>query len=102
MKYVVVAQLTELSETHGHRVTVEDSTIALFLVDGQVHAIDDRCTHAGASLATGEVCDGEITCPRHGAVFDVRSGEAIGPPAEDDVATWPVRVVDGHVEIEIE
>jgi 3-phenylpropionate/trans-cinnamate dioxygenase ferredoxin subunit len=101
MKFVVVAQLCELSTDRGYPVMVDDSPIALFLVDGQVHAIDDRCTHAGASLAAGAVCDGEITCPRHGAVFDVRSGEAIGPPAQDDVGTWPVRVIDGRVEIGI-
>ncbi|MBX9638561.1 MAG: non-heme iron oxygenase ferredoxin subunit [Mycobacteriaceae bacterium] len=102
MKYVVVAQLSQLSTGRGYPVMVDKSAVALFLVDERVHAIDDRCTHAGASLAAGEVCDGEVTCPRHGAVFDVRSGEAIGPPAEDDVATWPVRVVDGRVEIGIE
>ncbi|MHA7649390.1 Rieske (2Fe-2S) protein [Mycobacterium sp. ML4] len=101
MKYVVVAELTELPADRGHTVTVAGSPVALFLVDGQIHAIDDRCTHAGASLAAGLLCDGEITCPRHGAIFDVRSGQAIGPPAEDDVATWPARIVDGHVEIGI-
>lgn len=102
MKYVAVAQLCELSADRGYPVMIDDSPIALFLVDGQIHAIDDRCTHAGAALAASEVCDGAITCPSHGAVFDVCTGEALGPPAEDNLATWPVRVVDGQVEIGLE
>ena len=101
MKYVRAARLEDLTAEHGYLAEVDGARIALFLVDGQVYAIDDRCTHAGASLATGEVCDGEVTCPRHGAIFDVRTGEAVGTPAEEDVSTWPVRVVDGHVEIEV-
>lgn len=101
MDYVGVAQLSDLPVDRGHVVTVGDAPIALFLVDGQVYAIDDRCPHAGASLGAGELCDGEVVCTRHGAMFDVRSGEVVGPPAEDDVATWPVRVVDGRIEIGI-
>ena len=81
---------------------IADGTpIAVFLVDGEVYAIDDSCPHAGASLSTGDLCDGEVICPRHGTMFDVRSGEAVGPPAEDDVRTWPVRIVDGRIEIGI-
>lgn len=102
MKYVDVAHLHDLSADRGLAVTVDDARIALFIVDGQVYAIDDRCPHAGASLAAGELCDGEVICTRHGAMFDVRSGEVVGPPADQDVATWPVRVTDGRIEIGIE
>lgn len=102
MKYIPVAELSELSTETGHPVMVGDTRVALFLVDDEVCAISDRCTHAMASLAAGEVCDGEVTCPRHGAIFDLRTGEAVGPPAEDDVQVWKVRVVDGSVEIETE
>lgn len=99
MKYVDVAQLSDLPADRGYLVSVGDSPIALFLVEGEVYAVDDRCPHAGASLATGELCDGEVVCPRHGAMFDVRSGEAVGPPAEGDITSWPVRVIDGRIEI---
>ncbi len=100
MTYVEVAKLSDLSADRGHLVSVEESPVALFLVEGQVYAIDDRCPHAGASLATGDLCDGAVVCPRHGAMFDVCSGEALGPPAEEDVKSWRVRVTDGRVEIE--
>lgn len=99
MNYVSVARVEDLREDRGFLVTVAGTPLALFLLEGRVYAIDDRCPHAGASLASGELCDGEVVCPRHGAMFDVRSGEAVGPPAEDDVTTWPVRVVDGVIEI---
>jgi 3-phenylpropionate/trans-cinnamate dioxygenase ferredoxin subunit len=99
MEYVDVANLSDLPADRGYLVSVDDSPIALFLVEGQVYAVDDRCPHAGASLATGELCDGEVVCPRHGAMFDVRSGEAVGPPAEEDIRSWPVRVIDGRIEI---
>ena len=101
MEYVDVGEFADLRSDRGYLVIADGNPIAVFLVDGEVYAIDDSCPHAGASLSTGDLCDGEVICPRHGAMFDVRSGEAVGPPAEDDVRTWPVRIVDGHIEIGI-
>lgn len=76
--------------------------VALFCDDGDVHALDDTCTHAGASLSEGGVRDGAVRCPRHGAPFDLRTGEALGYPASEDVRTYETKVEDGVVYVRVE
>jgi 3-phenylpropionate/trans-cinnamate dioxygenase ferredoxin subunit len=77
-------------EAHGRRVAVCNK-------DGQVFAIDDRCTHDNGPLGEGELVDGEIECPRHGARFDIKTGKAMCLPAVGYVATYPVAVRDGEI-----
>ncbi len=81
-----------------HRVVDADGTdAAVFNVNGEILAVEDVCTHDGAQL-TGGPADGlEVVCPRHGARFCLRTGEALTPPAYEAVAVLPVQVVDGVV-----
>jgi 3-phenylpropionate/trans-cinnamate dioxygenase ferredoxin subunit len=74
-----------------------DTAIAVYNVDGDLYAIEDVCTHDGGDLAGGEVHGFEVECPRHGARFDLRSGEATLAPATEPVAAFPVRVEAGRV-----
>jgi 3-phenylpropionate/trans-cinnamate dioxygenase ferredoxin subunit len=71
-------------------VEVDGRAIALFNVDGTFYAIDDVCTHDGGPLAEGDLQGCEIECPRHGARFDVRTGEALSMPAFEPVATHEI------------
>jgi 3-phenylpropionate/trans-cinnamate dioxygenase ferredoxin component len=64
---------------------------------GAVYAVEDRCTHDDAPLEGGEVEACEIICPRHGSRFDLRSGEALNPPAYEPLRTFPVRIEAGRV-----
>jgi 3-phenylpropionate/trans-cinnamate dioxygenase ferredoxin subunit len=64
-----------------------------------LYAIDDVCTHDDGPVGEGEVDGFTITCPRHGARFDIRSGKALSLPAVVDVNTYPVREKDGWIEI---
>lgn len=66
-----------------------------------VHAIEPWCSHAFQELACGMVRDGWIACPAHGARFDLASGEPLNPPATKPVATFPLRVRDGTVEVAV-
>lgn len=66
--------------------------IAIFNVDGTYYAIEDSCTHDDGPLADGELYDHEIECPRHGARFDIRSGEALTLPAVKATRRFDVRV----------
>ncbi|HEY6281434.1 MAG TPA: Rieske 2Fe-2S domain-containing protein, partial [Burkholderiales bacterium] len=75
--------------------------IALFNVDGDYCAISDTCSHHGGPLSEGELAGKEVTCPWHGAVFDVTTGEVLGPPAMESVACYKVRVSGNSIEIEI-
>ena len=64
-------------------------------------AVDNTCTHRGGPLAEGEVSGHEVTCPYHGATFDVRTGAVLGPPAERAVACYGVRVTGTDIEVEV-
>lgn len=82
-------------------VEIDGKLIALFNVDGAVHAIDHNCTHRGGPLAEGLLEGTEVTCPWHGAVFDVTSGGVLGAPAPRDVARHDVRVTGEDIEIQL-
>ncbi|MGM7701554.1 Rieske (2Fe-2S) protein [Pseudalkalibacillus sp. Hm43] len=70
--------------------------IAVFVHDGEIHAVDNRCPHMGFPLHMGSLCDGILTCHWHHARFDVKSGGTLDPWA-DDVPTYPVEVVNDQV-----
>ena len=67
----------------------------LFNLDGQYYAIADVCTHDAGQLSGGTVEGDIIVCPRHGARFCIRTGEALSAPAYEPTDTFPVRVHDG-------
>lgn len=94
----VVAE-SALAEGEHVVVDVDGDDVALFKIDGQFFAIADVCTHDGAEIASGELDGDEIVCPRHGARFCVKTGQVKCAPAYEDVATFPVRVVAGRVQL---
>ena len=94
-----VAAVKDLPPGTHTTVTVEDVTIAVFNLAGQFYAIEDICTHDGGSLTGGEMDGDEIVCPRHGARFSIKTGAVLAPPAYEGVATFPVRVQDGRVQV---
>jgi 3-phenylpropionate/trans-cinnamate dioxygenase ferredoxin subunit len=99
--FVRVARTDEIGPGEARLVEVKGRQIALFNVDGEYFAIDNMCTHEEASLAEGEVSGHEVSCPLHGAKFDIRTGEVLGPPAYDDVARFDVRVLGNDIEIDV-
>lgn len=102
MARVEIAPLADFPEGAGLRVEVEEHRIAMFKVGDDVYALGDRCSHAEASLAEGEVFDTEVECPRHGAAFDLTTGEALTLPATSPVAAYAAEVEDGTVYLKIE
>jgi len=94
-----VARTGEIEEGGCRVVVVDDAPIAVFHIGGDYYAIADLCTHDGGELASGEVENDEVICPRHGARFCIRTGEVRAPPAYEDVDTFPVRVEGGMVQV---
>ena len=82
-------------------VDVAGTRVALYNLDGEIFATSPSCTHVEADLSEGFIEDDEIVCPLHFASFNIRTGEAGGPPANGDLTTYPVRVNDGDIEVEI-
>lgn len=98
---IEIAPLVELPDGRGVLLEVEDERIALFRIGDAVHAIGDRCSHAEASLAEGEIFDGEVECPRHGSPFDLLTGEPGSLPATTPVPVYRTAVRDGVVYLTI-
>ncbi len=97
---VAVAPLTDLPEGRGVLVEIGDERIAVFRIGNDVYAIGDRCSHAEASLAEGDVYGIEVECPRHGSEFDLRTGEPRSLPATRPVPVYEAGIVDGMVFID--
>lgn len=76
--------------------------ISVFHTEGRYFAIDDTCTHQDASLADGWIVGCVVECPLHAAQFDLRTGVAMCPPANDAVRTYPVVVADGVIYVDTE
>lgn len=87
-----VCRVDELPPGSHRAVAIEDTEIAVFNCGGEFFAIEDVCTHDGEKLTGGPVENCEITCPRHGARFDIRTGEALTPPAYEPTEIFPVKV----------
>ena len=68
---------------------------------GRYYAIDDTCTHRGGPLSEGEVDGTTVTCPWHGARFDVRNGTVLNPPAAKGVCSYSVRVDGNDIKVEV-
>ena len=101
-KFVKVATTDVIAAPgEGKLVGAAGKKIALFKVDGTFYAIDETCTHRGGPLSEGLLLGIEVTCPWHGAVFDVRTGNVLSPPAPQDVARYNVRVEGEDIEIEL-
>jgi 3-phenylpropionate/trans-cinnamate dioxygenase ferredoxin component len=79
-----------------------DRSLAICNVDGEIFAIDNRCTHDNGPLGEGKLDGDQIECPRHDARFDVRTGHATRLPAVRPVKTYPVRVEKGIVCVDLE
>jgi 3-phenylpropionate/trans-cinnamate dioxygenase ferredoxin subunit len=84
---------------------VEGFYVAAVLLEGELHAFEDRCTHDGESLTGAELetdsstpC-GVVICPRHGARFCLRTGAALTPPAYEPLKVFSARIRDGRVEV---
>src|SRR5918996_5399810 len=98
-KWITLARADELRPGERRIVNADDIMIAVFNVDGAYYAIEDVCTHDGAPLAGGVLEGDQIICPRHGAHFCLKTGEALTPPAYEPVATFSVRVENGLVQV---
>ena len=100
-EFVKVATVDDLAPGQAKCVEVNDKEIALFNIGGSFHAIDNTCTHVGGPLSEGELEGAQVTCPWHGGVFDVTTGEVLGPPPGRAVNRYNVREEDSAIEIEV-
>lgn len=112
MKEEQVAEVDEWTEVGNMSTLFKDSNrystvingvkVGLFLIDGQVYALDDICTHGNAKLSEGEVYGFEIECPLHAGAFDIRNGKALCAPLTRDTRAHEVRQIEDRILVKVE
>lgn len=101
-EWIDVSKQSELAVGGRTVVQTDAGEIAVFNLAGEYHAIEDICSHDGGELASGD-CEGDqIICPRHGARFCIKSGKSLTPPAYEDIESFPVRISDGVIQVDID
>ncbi len=101
LEFIEISPASELPSGQRLFVDVGDRPIVIFNIAGQFFAIGDVCTHDDGPLGDGDIEGFNIVCPRHGAEFDVRTGKVMQMPAVVDIPAYPVRVVDGQIQVGI-
>ena len=99
--FVTVAKAGFLEPGELMYVEVDDEPVCLINIDGELHAINDVCTHEEASLSDGTIIDGEIECPLHGGAFDIRTGQPTSFPVVVAIEKYAVRVVGDEVQVSV-
>ena len=89
--------IDEIESGQSQSVFVDDYPALVARIDDQFYVVEDVCTHDGQPLTGGKICDGQIACPRHGAKFDLKTGEAKTMPATKSIKAFHVEVRDGAV-----
>ncbi|MFT5132060.1 MAG: 3-phenylpropionate/trans-cinnamate dioxygenase ferredoxin subunit [Gammaproteobacteria bacterium] len=103
--WIDVVAVTELGPGKSHFIEIGDLTVAVFNLQGEYYAIEDACSHDGSRMLSCGVearfiVHGErIMCPRHGAEFCIRTGAVLSRPAREDLATFPIRVENEHIQV---
>jgi 3-phenylpropionate/trans-cinnamate dioxygenase ferredoxin subunit len=88
-------------ENGQHRVVdIDDTEVVIFKVDNDFFAIENVCSHDGGEIASGDLENGEIICPRHGARFCIKTGDVKSPPAYEGVESYAVRIENNIVQIQ--
>lgn len=101
-EWIDVAAVENLPAGEKVIVDTDAGKIAVFHLTQGIFAIEDRCSHDGGELASGS-CEGdEIICPRHGARFCLRNGKALTPPAYEDIETFPTRIENAMIQVDID
>lgn len=99
--WVKCAKASDVAAGTLREVPCGNRTVCLANVNGTIHAIDNVCSHAEASLADGALIGTMVECPLHGAQFDVTSGACTQLPATEPVASYPVKVEENEVYVDI-
>ena len=99
--FIKVAELDELDDGELMAVEVDGEPICLAKVDGEICAFTDNCTHISGPLNEGELDGDVLTCPWHGAQFNVRTGKVLRGPARQDILTYPVKIEGKSIMIQL-
>ena len=99
IEFVEIAPVSDLPNGERLFVEIEGKPLVIFNIAGQFFSIGDVCSHDDGPVGEGDIEGFNITCPRHGAEFDIRTGKVTQMPAVVDIPAYPVKVVDGMIQV---
>ena len=91
-EFIQVADITDIDINQSQSVNIDEIDILICNTDNGVFAVEDKCSHADIPLCGGQITGNYITCPVHGAVFDLTDGSVQSPPAFEDLNTFEVKI----------
>ena len=91
-EFIFVADITDIDLNQSQPIELNGSDILICHTNNGIFAIEDRCSHADIPLCGGQIIDNFISCPVHGAVFDLTDGSVQSPPAFEDIKTFQVKI----------
>ncbi len=100
-KWVKAADAADFADGDVRGVEIGGKDLAIYRVDEAFYATGNICTHAFALLSDGFLDDCTIECPIHAGRFDIRTGKALGRPVTRDIETYPVKIEDGAVLVDL-
>nr|2QPZ_A Chain A, Naphthalene 1,2-dioxygenase system ferredoxin subunit [Pseudomonas putida] len=101
VKWIEAVALSDILEGDVLGVTVEGKELALYEVEGEIYATDNLCTHGSARMSDGYLEGREIECPLHQGRFDVCTGKALCAPVTQNIKTYPVKIENLRVMIDL-
>jgi naphthalene 1,2-dioxygenase ferredoxin component len=99
--WIDVASAEDVPKDDVVGIDIAGKSIALYLVEGEIYATDNICTHGNARLCDGFLEGHEIECPLHQGKFDIRNGKAMCAPLTEDVRTYPVKIDGSRVFVDL-
>jgi 3-phenylpropionate/trans-cinnamate dioxygenase ferredoxin subunit len=101
-QYVTFCKTAQIKSGEREVFDLDGGSIILFNVDGTFYAVENLCSHEEYELAEGELNGCILGCPKHGATFDIRSGQHLSTPAYFPITIYPVRVENDEVQVLLE
>jgi len=100
-RYYKACQENELAAGQTRIAEINNRRIILINHDGQIHALENLCSHDGGELGNGKILGSEIECPRHGGRFDIKTGQATRMPAIVEIESFETKTEGGHIYVAI-
>jgi len=101
VEFIDIGSAGDLGNGERMFVEIDRMQIVVFNIAGEYFAIADVCSHDDGPVGDGDLDGYVITCPRHGAEFDIRDGKVLALPAIVDIPAYPIRIIDGQIQIGI-
>lgn len=99
--FIKVAAVDDVAEGNTLPLEVDGELVCLAKVEGHIYAFTDNCTHISGPLNEGQLNGYVLTCPWHFAQFDIRTGKVLRGPARQNILTYPVKIEDGNIYIQL-